>query len=277
MKTLKTQILLIVVLACTAAPLIAQDGDASAQTTAAPDPAKMFEPREYAAENGDVLKYRLLKPAEFDPEAKYPLVVFLHGAGERGEDNTAQLKHCLSEFCRPERREKFACYVLAPQCPKDQKWLDVDWRVKDPQYPDHISRPLELTMAVVDAMLADAAVDKQRVYFIGLSMGGFGTWDAMLRRPELIAAAIPICGGGATAEVQKFKHIPIWCFHGDADQAVSVEKSREMVAALKAAGGSPRYTEYPGVQHDSWTRTMANEEVFEWLFAQRRTPPSEQE
>ncbi len=238
------------------------------------DPQKLFEPREFAGENGDVLKYRLLKPLDFDPLAKYPLVVFLHGAGERGDDNTAQLKHCMMEFCKPERRQKFACYVLAPQCPKEEKWTDIDWSASQPEYPKQISRSLELTMSVVDTMLADAAIDKHRVYFAGLSMGGYGTWDALGRRPELIAAAIPICGGGNTANVESFKHIPIWCFHGDDDRAVNVEKSRTMIAALKAAGGQPRYTEYPGVQHDSWTQTFANEATFEWLFSQKKSPPT---
>lgn len=102
-------------------------------------------------------------------------------------------------------------------------------------------------------------------------MGGYGTWDALARRPDFFAAAIPICGGGDPSTVEKFKHVPIWCFHGDEDRAVNVERSREMIEALKAAGGSPKYTEYAGVGHDSWTRTFQNEETFAWLFDQRKT------
>ncbi len=234
------------------------------------DPMQLFESREFVGEDGQQLKYRLLKPANFDANKKYPLVIFLHGAGERGTDNAAQLKHCMAQFCTPEHRQKYACYVLAPQCPEGQKWADIDWSSDTPVFPEKISRPLGLTLAVVDSMLADAAVSKNRVYIAGLSMGGYGTWDALARRPELFAAAIPICGGGDVATVNAFKDIPVWCFHGDADQAVDVERSRTMIAALKAAGGEPRYTEYPGVGHDSWTQTFDNEDTFQWLFAQKR-------
>lgn len=235
----------------------------------------MFEPRQYVADNGDVLNYRLLKPADYNPQdydasKKYPLVVFLHGAGERGQDNTAQLKHCLAEFCRPERRKAYPCYVLAPQCPTGQKWVDLDWSQDEPAYPEAVSRPLELTLELVDSMLADAAIDNRQVLIAGLSMGGYGTWDALLRRPKLFAAGIPICGGGDAARAAALTEIPIWCFHGEKDAVVPPQRSREMIDAIRAAGGSPRYTEYPGVQHDSWTRTFANDETFEWLFAQRK-------
>ncbi len=234
------------------------------------DPLNLFEPREYVAEDGESLKYRLLKPASFNPDQKYPLVVFLHGAGERGDDNSAQLVHGMAAFCTAEHRQQFPCYVLAPQCPEGQKWSDVNWFTDKPTYPEKISRPLDLTLQVVDEMLANAAVDRNRVYIAGLSMGGYGTWDALSRRPELFAAAIPICGGGSVETVTAFQEVPLWCFHGASDNVVSVERSREMIAALKAAGGQPRYTEYPGVGHDSWTRTFADEETFQWLFAQKR-------
>lgn len=234
------------------------------------DPLKLFEPREYVADDGEKLKYRLLKPADFNPDKKYPLVVFLHGAGERGADNAAQLIHGMAEFCTVEHRQQYPCYVLAPQCPKEQKWADVDWSSDTIVYPEKISRPLDLTMQVVDEMLADAAVDESRVYIAGLSMGGYGTWDALARRPELFAAAIPICGGGSVETVADFKDIPLWCFHGASDNVVNVKKSRDMIAALKAAGGEPRYTEYPGVGHNSWTQTFASEETFQWLFEQKR-------
>ncbi len=252
-----------------------QPPETAVDATTVSDPLKMFEPRQYAADNGDELSYRLLKPADhapgkYDANKKYPLVIFLHGAGERGDDNTAQLKHCVVEFCKPETRENYPCYVLAPQCPEEQKWVEIDWSSDNPAYPESISRPLELTLQIVDSMLADAAVDKSRVYVTGLSMGGYGTWDALARRPELFAAGLPICGGGNVANAPKFKQIPIWCFHGGADSVVKPEKSREMIEALRAAGGEPRYTEYPGVQHVSWTLTFASAETLQWLFAQKK-------
>jgi predicted peptidase len=237
----------------------------------------MFEPREYSDNAGAVLKYRLMKPADFDPNESYPLVIFLHGAGERGDDNSIQLKHGMSEFCKPAVRQKYPCYVLAPQCPKNQRWADVDWSQDQVALPENVSPSMKLVLEVVDRMLEDAAVDKNRIYITGLSMGGYGTWDALYRRPKFFAAALPICGGADPQTAERIKDIPVWCFHGGDDKVVSVEFSRVMMAALKNAGGSPKYTEYEGVGHDSWTATYSNPEIFEWLFsknlAQRKTPP----
>lgn len=235
------------------------------------DPAKLFEPREFVGEGGKVLKYRLLKPIGYNPNKTYPLVIFLHGAGERGDNNTAQLVHGMADFCKLARREKNPCYVLAPQCPTGEKWADIDWSAGGTiKLPAEASPSMKLTLALVDTMLEDAAIDKNRVYITGLSMGGYGTWDAIARRPDFFAAAVPICGGGDPATAEKIKHIPISCFHGDEDKAVVVEKSRVIINAIKEAGGSPLYTEYPGVGHDSWTQTYANDATHDWLFAQRR-------
>lgn len=237
------------------------------------DPEKLFEPREFVGTNGETLKYRLLKPSPYNADREYPLVIFLHGAGERGSDNKAQLKHGMAEFCKAKWRDKYPCYVLAPQCPEGEKWSDVDWSAPSSELPAKPSKSMELVFELADTMVKDSAVNDNRVYITGLSMGGYGTWDALARRPSFFAAAIPICGGGDPKTAARFAHVPIWCFHGDADQAVPVKRSREMIEALKAAGGSPKYTEYPGVGHDSWTRTYADPEVIEWLFSQiRRTP-----
>ncbi|MEM7475578.1 MAG: prolyl oligopeptidase family serine peptidase [Planctomycetota bacterium] len=255
----------IFVTSCTSA--YCQENEPAAPVT---DPNKLFEPRSYADKDGKVLNYRLLKPFEYDPTEQYPLVIFLHGAGERGGDNTAQLKHGMADFCNPQRRSQMKCYVLAPQCPKDQKWADVDWRQDTVTLPESISPSLKLVFEVVDSMLQDAAIDKNRVYITGLSMGGYGTWDALYRRPDFFAAALPVCGGADPKTAATIKHIPVWCFHGDQDRAVKVEFSRDMIAALKEAGGEPKYTEYEGVGHNSWTQTYANPEVHDWLFSQRR-------
>ncbi len=239
-------------------------------------PEQLFEPRVASSElptgKPYTLNYRLLKPEDFDPAEKYPLVIFLHGAGERGDDNTAQLKHGMNNFCKPENRAEFPCYVLAPQCPKDQKWADVDWSQPKVAFPPKVSPSLQAVFEVVDEMVKDAAIDPKRIYITGLSMGGYGTWDAIARRPTFFAAALPICGGADVTTADAIHHVPTWCFHGGADRVVSVDLSREMIAALKAAGGTPKYTEYPGVGHDSWTATYANQDVFSWLFAQRLSP-----
>lgn len=234
------------------------------------DPTMLFEPREFAA-GEKVLKYRLLKPLNYNPDKKYPLVIFLHGAGERGDDNKAQLVHGMRDFCRADRRQANPAYVLAPQCPNEQKWANIDWTQPGIDKPDKPSESMELLFGLVDTMINDAAVDKNRIYITGLSMGGYGTWDAIARRPDFFAAALPICGGGDPKTAETIKRVPIWCFHGDQDKAVVVEKSRAIINALKEVGGTPKYTEYLGVGHDSWTQTYANDEVHAWLFHQRRT------
>ena len=241
---------------------------------AVPEPSRLFEPREYADADGNVLRYRLLKPVDYDPTEKYPLVIFLHGAGERGDDNTAQLKHGMRDFCLPERREEFPCYVLAPQCPTDEKWADVDWRLDHVELPEKISAPAQLVMELVDLMLEKAAIDKNRIYVTGLSMGGYGSWDLIYRRPNFFAAALPICGGADPATAEAIQHVPIWCFHGAKDRAVKVEFSRDIIAALEKAGAEPKYTEYPEAGHDSWTATYANQEIYDWMFSQRLTRQS---
>lgn len=239
----------------------------------ASDPVKMFEPRQFADESGNVLKYRLLKPTKYNVNRQYPLVLFLHGAGERGDDNKVQLVHGMKEFLDPARRENMPCYVVAPQCPAGKRWVEVDWSAPSSKMPEQASDSLGLAIKLVQSMIETAAVDPNRVYITGLSMGGYGTWDAVARHPEIFAAAAPICGGGDPATAPRFKHVALWAFHGDQDQAVKVERSRQMIEALKEAGGEPKYTEYAGVGHDSWTQTYRNQEFHDWLFTQRRTKP----
>lgn len=234
------------------------------------DPTSLYEPREFVGSNKIPLKYRLLKPLDYKPGKKYPLVLFLHGAGERGDDNLVTLKHGAKDFADPERRKAYPCYVVIPQCPNGKKWSEVDWSQDTSKLPEKASDSLQSVKELLDEMIEIAGVDSNRVYITGLSMGGYGTWDALARYPGYFAAAVPICGGGDPATVSKFIKVPIWCFHGDQDNAVKVTRSREMIDALKAAGANPKYTEYPGVGHDSWTATYANPEVFKWLFSHQK-------
>lgn len=234
------------------------------------DTNAMFESHQYIAENGDTLDYRLLQPADVQESQKYPLVVFLHGAGERGSDNKIQLKHGVFELCTPQRRQDFPCFLLAPQCPKDQLWAAFDWKNLQALEPQAISRSLALTFETIDLWMKQAPIDADRIYITGLSMGGYGTWDAIAQRPDFFAAAMPICGGGNPLTAEKVKHIPIACFHGAEDKVVLPERSRTIIEAIRKAGGEPIYVEYPGVAHDSWKATYASDENWKWLFSQRR-------
>jgi predicted peptidase len=235
----------------------------------AADNRDRFEYR--TSEDGDhKLSYRLLKPKPFDATQKYPLVIFLHGAGERGNDNEKQLVHGMNDFASDEVMSKYPAFVIAPQCPEGQAWGGISRLAKTQTPEGQLAPALDATLKAVQELRKEFPIDENRIYITGLSMGGYGTWDALSKQPGLFAAAAPICGGGRTANVEKFKNIPIWAFHGADDKTVPVERSREMIEALKAAGANPKYKEYPGVGHNSWAQTYSDPALYEWLFAQRK-------
>jgi predicted peptidase len=228
--------------------------------------------------NGDRLLYRIQFPLHNVESKKYPLVVVLHGSGERGRDNEAQLRWGGDLFANPANREKFPAIVVFPQCPPDDSWgrvggsRDADssqrftFLSKEP-----IGRPLELVLELIESLVASGKVDSKRIYIGGLSMGGFGTFEALWRKPKLFAAAFPICGGGDQTKVDAYaKKFPIHVFHGSIDPVVGVNYSRSMVAALEKAGADVHYTEYSGVGHDSWKNAFAEQDLLPWLFAQAR-------
>lgn len=235
--------------------------------------ADEYEARTFTGADGAKLPYRLLTPKNYDAAQKYPLVLFLHGAGERGTDNSAQLRHGTALFLKSEVREKYPCFVLAPQCPTDATWSAVKgWTGPDAFTPEPLA-PMKLALGAVDAVAKEFSVDPDRLYITGLSMGGYGSWDAIARHPEKWAAAMPVCGGGPVEKITGAKNVAVWAFHGINDTAVPVVRSRELIAALKAAGGTPLYSEYPYVAHDSWTLAYGEPELLPWLFAQRRGQP----
>lgn len=236
----------------------------------AADLKDLLEKRTFEDDKGGKLLYRLMKPEKIDAEKKYPLVIFLHGAGERGDDNTKQLVHGIKEFAKDENRKKYPCFLIAPQCPSNQSWASIRRTNNSPELAAEASAPLRLTLGLIDSLLKESPIDPDRIYITGLSMGGYGTWDALARRPDFFAAAAPVCGGGDVKIAEKIKNVPIWVFHGDKDTAVPVARSREMVEALRKAGGEPGYTEYPGVAHDSWNPAYADAQLHKWLFAQKR-------
>ena len=228
-----------------------------------------LEKRTYSDAQGEAIPYRLFVPPGYDAGEKYPLILFLHGAGERGSDNEGQLKHpevlgLVADEARP-------CLLVAPQCGVGRKWVDVPWNFSRHHLtPEEPSRAMRLTMELLDALEREFRIDPARRYLTGLSMGGFGVFDLLVRRPRHFAAAIPICGGADESRASEFAHVPLWLFHGEKDRAVPARLSRSAVEALKAAGAEPRYTEYEGMGHNVWSRAYLEPELREWLFRQRR-------
>jgi predicted peptidase len=202
------------------------------------------------------LDYLLYLPQEYEAKESWPLLLFLHGAGERGDDLELVKKHGPPKLI--EAGKEFPFIVVSPQCPKDHWW-----------------EPIEL-VALLNEMKSKYKVDPDRIYVTGLSMGGFGTWRLAAYIPDRLAAIAPICGGGERYWARRFAHLPIWVFHGAKDKGVPVERSEEMVDALKERGGHPRFTIYPEAGHDSWTETYENPKLYEWLLEQKRTPIREE-
>ncbi len=232
--------------------------------------ADEFSARTFTGQDGATLPYRLLTPKNYDAAQKYPLVVFLHGAGERGDDNEAQLRHGAPLFLKPEVRDNFPCFVFAPQCPKEQTWSAVKGWTEGASWSEEPKPAMKLAFGAIHALAEEFSFDPDRLYITGLSMGGYGTWDLLSRFPERIAAAAPICGGGDPSHIAGAKGVAVWAFHGVEDPTVPLARSQEMIAALKAAGGSPLYSEYPYVKHDSWETAYGEPELLPWMFAQRR-------
>jgi predicted peptidase len=215
------------------------------------------------------LPYQLLTPEEAGE--RHPLVLYLHGAGERGDDNQAQLAYLPRWLMEPGLRRRFPCFLLAPQCPAERRWGWVDWKAGRRRYAREPTEVMRAVRDLLEEVLDRYPIDADRVYLTGLSMGGFGAWELATRLPGRFAAVAPICGGGDATAVAPLVGLPLWAWHGADDEVVLPERSREMIAALRAAGGSPRYTELPGVGHDAWTPAYTGPELLPWLFARRRS------
>lgn len=240
-------------------------------------PLDRYTEQTFVDAEGKKHRYRLLFPAGYDNNDSkiYPLVLLLHGAGERGDDNLAQLKHGASEFARPDRQAEYPCFVLVPQVPEEQKWVDTDWSHAAGQgtFPDSHSSAYAAALGAVKSWSDSGRVDPTRVYVTGLSMGGYGTWYASAASKEIFAAAAPICGGGDPTWATRYRGMPIWAFHGSDDKAVPVGRSREMIDALAEVSHKPAaiYTQYEGGGHDVWTETYRRDDFFRWLFSQSRS------
>jgi predicted peptidase len=211
-----------------------------------------FQSKVFKDPDGTEVKYQIFVPQDYKGDKDYPIILFLHGSGSKGTDGTAPTKGGLASAIRKQEKT-FPFIVVFPQAQKG-------WGAKG----DDAKRAL----AMLDEVSKTYKVDKKRTYLTGLSMGGFGTWALAAAYPERWAAIAPICGGGDPKTAAKIKDIPCWCFHGDADPTVKVDQSRNMIKALKDAGGMPRYDEYPGVGHNSWDRAYATAELYEWMLKQ---------
>mgnify|MGYP000858042246 CR=1 FL=1 len=238
-------------------------------------PNEVFDYGSFTDSKGQKIPYRIYYPTNFDESKKYPLVLFLHGNGSRGDDNETQLLSGGSAFISNLINSGNECIVLAPQCPSSSEWVST--------YPGNagytvesipMSSYLNASKELLDSIMLKTSVDKLRVYVSGASNGGGASWDLMCRFPTLFAAGIPMMGCGessnAAAIGSLLKEIPIWTFHGDADGTLSVEGTRGIVAAIRNSGGTKiQYTEYPGVDHEIWLFS-AHEGLIDWLFSQTR-------
>ena len=224
--------------------------------------------------SGRAYHYQVYVPADYASKPTWPAILFLHGAGERGDDGLLQTNVGLAPAIR-QNPSRYPAIVVFPQVPRDSQW---------------VGTPADMAIAALQQTMREFHVDPSRVYLTGLSMGGHGTWYVAYRHPELFAAVVPICGWvrefvmfrgsvpvvpGDSAQimpllVQKLGKVPIWIFHGEVDQVVNVNGSREPAAALKAAGANVRYTELLGLNHNSWDAAYGSDEFVQWLFAQQR-------
>jgi predicted peptidase len=202
-----------------------------------------------------VMNYQLYLPADYGKEQgkKWPTILFLHGAGERGDDVSLVKKHGPPKLVDGKTEVAVTNFiVVSPQCPANKWW-----------------EPREV-ITLLDEVSSKYSVDPDRVYLTGLSMGGFGTWETASRFPDRFAAIAPICGGGDPRRVRTLKDMPTWVFHGDKDPTVPVQRSIEMVEALKQIGNEAKFTRYPEAGHDSWTETYNNPKLYEWFLEHKR-------
>lgn len=238
----------------------------------------LFLKETYTAD-GFTLPYRVMYPENYDSAKQYPLVFFLHGAGERGDNNEAQLTHGYDFFVKYNHdQSQFPAIVVAPQCPLTSYWANVLRQDNDGQLSfafgvtNEPTPAMKAAMGLVDYWLTSGKIDTRRVYIGGLSMGGMGTLEMLWRKPNTFTAAFPVCGGTDLNKLDIYaqSNIGIWLFHGDVDAVVPVKCSRDIYNTLKAKGTDVRYTEYPGVNHNSWDNAFLECGLMPWLFGHKK-------
>ncbi|WP_242527453.1 alpha/beta hydrolase-fold protein [Ktedonosporobacter rubrisoli] len=249
--------------------------------------------RKFIDARGTSLTYYFYIPAHYNPKQKYPLVLLLHGGGERSKPtNTisqnqqvlfrqAYIQVWSAEYkgpANPDIQQRWPCFVVVPQIAASQQWVNVPIHQGSYTQPSQPSDPLRLSRELLDSLQQQyKGIDANRLYITGISQGGHGVWDAIERWPDYFAAAAPIAGAGDPSKASALTHLPIWAFHGSKDESVPVTGSRDMITAIEAAGGHPRYTEFEGQPHGVWdyAYSLANSPLrvtnfFSWLFAQQK-------
>ena len=221
----------------------------------------------------DSINYRILFPEHFDPAQKYPVLFFLHGRGESGGDNEKQLTHGARLFLKPEVRSQFPAIIIFPQCAEESYWSNVKIttdsagkRSFDFQKGGGPTKAMHALLGMIDNLLDKPYVNHEQVYAAGLSMGGMGTYELLRRKPRTFAAAIAICGGDNMANINKYKKVPLWIFHGGKDDVVDPNFSRAIANQLKIVGKEVKFTYYPDANHNSWDNAFAEPDLLAWLF-----------
>ncbi len=229
-------------------------------------PQPDFAVRIFTNSPGSNMPYRLFIPKDYDEAVSYPIIMYLHGGGGAGADNIKQISggntNGTHVWITPENQTKHANFVVAPQLLGSNLWHEPDSL--------RLSHYAQLAVELLEALQQEFSIDPGRVYLTGQSRGGLGAWDIAGKRPDLFAAAVPLCGGGNPSAARSLRDLPIWAFHGARDTTIPAERSREMVAALRQLGGSVKYTEYPDVGHAVWQKAYLEPELINWLFSQRR-------
>ena len=232
--------------------------------------------KEFFIDGADTLKYRILYPENFDSAKKYPVVFFLHGSGERGNDNEKQLTHGAKLFLSADFRKNHPAVVIFPQCSADSYWANVEIEVVNTKRFFNFkkggdpTKPMALLLKLTEKLAQQSFTDKNRIYVGGLSMGGMGTFELLRRKPRTFAAAISICGGDNAANVKKYKNVPLWIFHGGLDDVVHPQFSYNVYKELKNLGHEPKFTVYLKANHNSWDSAFAEPDLMNWLMGNHK-------
>lgn len=243
---------------------------AGAASEAPVSPEIGFLARSFHSPTGETMQYRLFVPPSYAAAKKYPLILFLHNALARGSDNLLQISGTdypgTHLWTAPEAQAQFSVFVLAPQVSDTKAWAR--------PHADTPPVSIRLALEILDTVEKEYAIDIDRVYVVGQSMGGEGVWMSLAVAPGRFAAGIALCGYGEPWMIERIAQTPVWAFQGTADDTVPVEHAREWIAALRKAGGNPKYTEYPGIGHQVWDKAFAEPDLLPWLALQRRDAPT---